>query len=60
MEISEVEVEATGEMRESRVVAELDAMGWGVVTTGRDTKLVIGVARRAFFLPCNFESTLVR
>jgi hypothetical protein len=59
MEISEVDVEATGEMRESMVVAELDATGWGVVATGSDARVVIGLGMRAFFLPFKFKSALV-
>jgi hypothetical protein len=59
MEMSEVEVEAMGERRESRVVAELDTMGWGVAMTGSDAWVVMGVETRAFFLPFNFKSAWV-
>jgi hypothetical protein len=49
--ISEAVDEATGGRRDSKVTAEPEATGWGVV--------IIGVETKAFFLPFNFESALV-
>ena len=51
--------ESIGPVIEMSVV-ELVATDWEVVVIGMDTKLVIGVDTRAFFVPFNFVSTLVR
>jgi len=60
IEISAVELVATEGMVNSTVAAELEATDGEVIVIGRDTKLVIGVDTRAFFVPCNFELTMVR
>jgi hypothetical protein len=58
VEISAVELVATEGMVDSRVVAELEAIGWRVVF-GSGSRVVIDGETEAFFLPSNFE-TLVR
>ena len=50
MVMSEMEVEVTGERRDSRVMSGSEMTGWGVVMIGKGTRVVIGVDMRAFFL----------
>ena len=61
MVMSEMEVEATGESRDSRVMSDPEMTGWEVpVMIDEDARVVIGVDARAFFLFFNLESALVR
>ena len=60
MVMSEMEVEATGERRDSRVMSAPEMTGWEVVMIDEDARVVIGVDARAFFLFFNLESALVR
>jgi len=50
MVMSEMEVEATGERRDSRVMSDPEMTGWEVVMIDEDASVVIGVDARAFFL----------
>ena len=60
MVMSEVEVKAMGERRDSRVMSDSEMTGWEVVMIDEDASVVIGVDTRAFFLFFNLESALVR